>query len=64
MNCDPAELVKAAKCFQCIPKGKLPEVQILLACVASGGVVPSGFLKQSENDDYIVLDDGGRIILS
>lgn len=32
MNCDPNTLMAAAKCFKCIPKKMLPEVQIYLLC--------------------------------
>lgn len=64
MNCDPNTLIQAARCFKCIPNGMLGEVQILEACVAAGGTLPTSFLKQSENSDYIVLDDGGRIIIN
>lgn len=63
MNCDPAELVKAAKCFQCIPKSEMMNVQLTEACIAAGGVLPTGFLIKSDDGDYILLDDGGRIIL-
>jgi hypothetical protein len=32
MNCDPNYLMAQAKCFRCIPKGKLREVMIYLLC--------------------------------
>lgn len=32
MNCDPNTLMAAAKCFKCIPRGTIPEVQISLLC--------------------------------
>lgn len=41
MNCDPNTLLAAAKCFKCIPRGMLPEVQISLLCQwAQGGGCP------------------------
>ncbi len=32
MNCDPSELIEAAKCFRCIPNGQQGSVQIFLLC--------------------------------
>ena len=33
MTCDPKALAEAAKCFTCIPKGKLRQVMIYLLCL-------------------------------
>lgn len=66
ISCQPNDLIEYAKCFRCIPEGMIVEVQILSACVAAGGTTPTegSFLIQSENSDYIILDDGGRIIIN
>lgn len=36
VNCDPAALVEAAKCYKCIPTGTQSEVMIMLLNVISG----------------------------
>jgi hypothetical protein len=41
MNCDPNELIKAAKCYRCIPRPVLRATMISLLCRwANGGVTP------------------------
>lgn len=66
MDCDPNTLSEAVRCLRCYPINELKKMQVLLACVWGGGVVPSesSFLVQSEDGDYIILDDGGRIIIN
>jgi hypothetical protein len=37
ITCDPAALVAAAKCFNCIPKQMQKPVELYLLAVAAGG---------------------------
>ncbi len=37
VNCEPAALVAAAKCFTCIPKSEQKHVELYLLAVAAGG---------------------------
>lgn len=61
--CDPATLIAAARCWRCIPAGAQKEAQIAALCAFAGGTFPAGFLLQSEGG-YVVLDDGGRIVIN
>lgn len=61
--CSASALMAAARCFKCIPRGSQKEAQLVALCVWSGGIIPGGFLLQSEGG-YVVLDDGGRIVIN
>lgn len=71
MNCDPSSLLELAKCFRCFDHGNLPALSLELTCEAAGGVQPHsrpapptfGFLLNSEQPGYILLDTGDKIIL-
>lgn len=40
ISCDPNDLMAAAKCYRCIPKGSLQEVMIYLICQWANGGPP------------------------
>ena len=65
ISCDPNDLLEASKCFQCIPHARASMLRLALTCVWAGGTLPEDveYLLQSEGD-YIVLDDGGKIIIN
>lgn len=71
MNCNPSSLLELAKCFRCFDQGNLPDLSLELTCEAAGGTPPPppppppefGFLLNSEQPGYILLDTGDKIIL-
>lgn len=50
VNCDPAALVAAAKCFQCIPPGMEKPVELyLLAQAASAGTDVAAIVRAAKD---------------
>jgi hypothetical protein len=49
VNCDPAAIVAASKCFGCIPKSERAAVELyLLAVLAKGSLDPATLVSQSK----------------
>lgn len=49
VNCDPAALVAAAKCFECIPESMQKSVELyLLAVIAGGSQDPATLVRQAK----------------
>jgi hypothetical protein len=47
VNCDPAALVAAAKCFECIPESMQKPVELYLLAVAAGGTLDPATLVRN-----------------
>ena len=49
ISCDPNDLMEAAKCFSCVPRGMQPAVQTyLLAVIAGGSLDPNVLMEQAK----------------
>lgn len=49
VNCDPASLATAAKCFSCIPRQMQKPVELYLLAVAAGGSLdPATLVKAAK----------------
>lgn len=64
MDCTPATLARQAACYACLPKDRMRALLVyLLAQWANQQSGVQDFLVQDDGD-YILLDDGGRIIIN
>lgn len=66
MNCDPNALLAAARCFSCIPKGKLREVIVYLFCQWENSIPPAPFsdvIVQAPDLSYwrVVVNTAGNV---
>lgn len=60
MNCEPEDLIAAAKCYRCIPRGMQASVQLyLLASIANAGVLsPRYVLPDGAGGFWLLVTDG------
>ena len=64
LTCDPAALVAAAKCFECVPPEMREPLELyLMATIAGGSMDPATLVKDAACFQCIPQSERGNVLL-